>query len=34
MGPLENVRYITLEVLNRLPEAAGYTLIMSGTMRG
>jgi VWFA-related protein len=30
MGPLENVRYITLEVLNRLPEAAGYTLIMVG----
>jgi hypothetical protein len=30
MGPLENVRYITLEVLNRLPEAAGYTLIIVG----
>jgi len=30
MGPLENVRYITLEVLNRLPEAAGYTLTIVG----
>src|SRR5262245_65153696 len=31
MGPLEDVRYITLEVLNRLPEAVGYTLIVVGT---
>ena len=30
MGPLEDVRYITLEVLNRLPEAVGYTLIVVG----
>jgi VWFA-related protein len=30
MGPLEDVRYITLEVLNRLPEATGYTLIIVG----
>lgn len=30
MGPLGDVRYITLEVLNRLPEAAGYTLIVVG----
>ena len=30
MGPLDDVRYITLEVLNRLPEAAGYTLIVVG----
>src|SRR5262245_36109279 len=31
MGPLDSVRYITLEVLNRLPEAADYTLIVVGT---
>ena len=30
MGPLESVRYITLEVLNQLPEAVGYTLIVVG----
>ena len=30
MGPLEDVRAITLGVLNRLPEAVGYTLIVVG----
>jgi VWFA-related protein len=30
MGPLEDVRSITLGVLNRLPEAVGYTLIVVG----
>ena len=30
MGDLEDVRRITVEILNRLPEATGYTLVIVG----